>query len=403
MTTPRIPNGPAGPIDGGESLRAPDPLERRLSALTEWRDAEPTLHIEALRLTRSGEGAASDAGRLGVIARMRIRPAVGVPVVAAAALVLFAAAQLWSGTDRGRSDVSPPLGVVETSEEVELREYVDKEFADATGDSAAQDLGTARGRVVGPSAPGATPANPGDRSVIRKASIEIQSNDVRADFARAGLLVNEGLGEFIEASSLTGEGAAVQGSLTLRVTADRLSEVLNHLRELGTVATEKSSGDDVTEQVVDLSARLRNEQRVEAELLGLLESRKGAPLKELLDMREQLAKVRERIEQMTAQQDRLGRSVSLATILVILRPEPPADPGVQENRHEASAWDYFGERMAVAWRAGTRALADSAAGLVRATVGGLVWWAALAGAIAACLRLTREARRRAGREPVPAL
>lgn len=388
MTTPHT-------TPGDETAPVSDPLERRLAALTDWRDAPPTLHEEALKRVRQGDDKAAATRRPGLLARMRTRPAVAVPVVAAATLVLVAAAQFLSGA-RESARRAPPSVEAFASPATASPEVQDRQRFKAFTDKG----------VAPPPADQAVPAETAalaERSVIRKASIEIQSADVRADFSRAAMLVNDGLGEFVESSSLTGEGAAAQGTLTLRVTAERLSDVLNELRTLGEVVSEKSSGDDVTEQAVDLEARLRNEQRVETELLGLLETRKGAPLKEILDMREQVARVRERIEQMTAQHERLGRSVSLATVLVILRPVAPADPAAQEAKHEASTWEYFTQRMAVAWQGGTRSLADSAADIVRALVGGLVWWALLAGVIGACLRMTREARRRASREPSPAL
>lgn len=377
MTTPQTPSSSDG---------APDPLEARVTALTDWRDSDPTIYAEALRRARAKSGV-SARPRSDVLSRVR-RPHMIIPAAVAAMLVLAAAAQWFSGASsshRNASSVAAPA----------LR---DRREADAgPAEQALQEKGlkaTADQAAVNPSLL--------ERSVVRKTSIEIQSTDVRAGFARAGLLVNEALGEFIESSSLTGEGATSQGALTLRVRADRVSDVLNALRELGTVATEKSGGDDVTDQVVDLAARLRNERKVEEELLKLLETRKGAPLKEILDLREQLAKVRERIEQMTAQQEQFGRAVSLATILVILRPQAGAPIDAEQSKHE-SALDYFGRQLALAWHAGTRALADSTAGIVRALVGGLVWWAMLAFAVGHAVRLTRTARRRARGQVAPAL
>ncbi len=378
MTTPSTPHDTApGP--------APDPLERRLAALTDWRDAEPTLHAEALRRERKAADDGAAPSRFGLLGRMRLRPAVGIPVVVAATLVFMVAAQFWTGTgsgvapvDQGISSFAPAAAEVQDAER--------SRYARVPASPAPVDKAPAA------QAP-ASPAADSDRSVIRKATIDIESKDVRADFSRVALLVNEAMGEFIEASSLTGEGAAAQGTLTLRVAADRLSDVLNELRTLGTVASEKASGDDVTEQVVDLSARLRNEQKVEDELLKLLETREGAPLKEILDLREQLARVREHIEQMTAQQERINKSVALATILVILRPAVPPDAEAEHSKHE-SALDYFGRQLDGAWHAGTRALADSAAAFVRAAVGGLVWWVLIGCSITAIVRAMREARRR---------
>ncbi len=379
MTTPRTPDGQLPRADG------PDPLERSLGALTEWRDAEPSLYAQALRQART-VATHAPAARDGAepAGRRRIRPAVAIPVIAAAALVMFAAAEMWSGrVNASRSGHAP------ASPAASPEAFVDADRQDKAVNRApaAEHAGS--------------PGDAGERSVVRKASIEIRSKDVKADFARARMFVNDALGEFIETSALTGEGRQAQATLTLRVTASRLADVLNAVRGLGTVVNEQSTGDDVTTQVVDVDARLRNERRVETEMLALLETRKGAPLKEVLDLREQLARVRERIEQMTAQQERLSRNVTLATVLVVIQPEPAAD--AQESRLDTPMSEYFAARLDASWHAGTRALADSVAAIVRAAVGGLVWWIGLSASFIGVSLAARSARRRGAHEPAPML
>ena len=233
-----------------------------------------------------------------------------------------------------------------------------------------------------PSAPVASP-----RFVISKATLELTTPDVRAAFLKAGLVVNEALGEYVQDSSLTGSGDTAYGSLTLRVTAERLPKVLNDLRDLGVVAAERREGQDVTAQVVDLDARLRNERRVEQELLALFDQRKDAPLKDVLDLRQKIAEVRSGIEQLVGQRDQLGRLVSLATILVIIR----TDAGAAVIPHDG-LWQYFGDSIARSWRWGLRCLSDTLAGALALLVGGLVWWLLLATAL---LMLRRYVKRRA--------
>lgn len=225
------------------------------------------------------------------------------------------------------------------------------------------------------------------RHVVHKATLELTTPDVRAAFLKAGLILNEALGEHIQDSSLTGTGNEATGTLTLRVVASRLSDVCNSLRELGVVVSERREGQDVTGQVVDLDARLKNERRVEQELLALFDQRKDAPLKDVLDLRQKLSEVRSGIEQMVAQREHLGRLVSLATVLVIIRtgekpPEEPKDEGLSH---------YFSESIKHAWRTGTRGLADTVAALVSILIGGLIWWILL---IVALLLLRRYVRGR---------
>ncbi len=225
-----------------------------------------------------------------------------------------------------------------------------------------------------------------DRQVIRKATIELLTNDVHATFLKATQLPSEARSEYLEASSLTGTGDEMQASLTLRVTADRLSEVLNQLRQLGEVRSEDSRGEDVTSQVVDLDARLRNERRIETELLELLDKRDDAPLREILELRNHINRVRQSIERLTAEQQRLGRLVSLASILVIIRAEDAPKP-----EPEPALGKYFSDRVGTSWTSGLRFLSDTIANLLRVLVGGVIWWVLLTVAILAITRHHRQA------------
>lgn len=211
-----------------------------------------------------------------------------------------------------------------------------------------------------------------DRAVVRKATMQLQTPDVRAVYLKATHIVSQARGEFISDSALQGMDDSLQAHLTLRVVADRLDTVLNELRELGEVVSEESGGDDVTDQLVDLQARLRNEQRVEVELLELLQTRESAPLEDILELRRQIGLVRQQIERYEARAANINKLVSLATVLVIIRPAP--EPQEEEDEVKAGAGAYFMENLSAAWNTGLTWLSDSIAILVRAIVGGLVWW-----------------------------
>jgi hypothetical protein len=228
---------------------------------------------------------------------------------------------------------------------------------------------------------------PTPRSVIHKSTIDLHTPDVRAAFAKASHLISTASGEFVENSSLTGDGKTAQANLTLRVAATRLSEVLNQLRELGAVQAERTTGEDVTSQVVDLEARLRNEQRIEKELLELLDKRADAPLKDILELRSSLSTVRQTIEQYIAQRDRLSHLVSLASILVVIRAEPETDPKPEPAQ---SILTYFQNTIAGAWHNGLRSLSDSISWLISLLISGTLWWLILAASLYTILRYRRR-------------
>jgi len=227
-------------------------------------------------------------------------------------------------------------------------------------------------RYVGYAVQGVSETEPaGERQVVRKATIELVATDVRTAFFKASHLVSAAQGEYVQDSSLTGTGTQLQGTLTLRVAVARLSDVLNELRTLGEVRVETNGGEDVTAQVVDVEARLRNERRVEQELLELLDKRSDAPLKEILDLRTSLGNVRQSIEQLIAQREQLSRLVALATVLVVIHPADakPLPP--------AGLAAYFRDTLQRAWRGGLTFLVDTVAGLVAVVIGGLIWWVLL--------------------------
>ena len=229
------------------------------------------------------------------------------------------------------------------------------------------------------------------RRVIRKATIILKSTDVRAAFLKAQLIVRPASGEYVQDSALIGEGEAAQANLTLRIVADRLGDVLNELRQLGQVTSERKEGQDVTAQVVDVEARLRNEERVEVEILELLERRREAPLKDILAMRDKLAEIRREIERLTGQRLQLSKMVSLATVLVIIRASDAPEP------EYGSLAAYFGESIGNAWNAGLFFLSDTLATMLRIIVGGLVFWAILAAVI---LLIGRRRKRNTSTEEV---
>lgn len=112
--------------------------------------------------------------------------------------------------------------------------------------------------------------------------------------------------------------------VTLRVPAPTLDEVLDLLRDMAIrVETESVSGQDVTEEYVDLQARLRNLEAAETELLALLvevrESRGKA--EDILAVHRELTNIRAQIESLKGRKQYLERMTAMATIHIEIRPK----------------------------------------------------------------------------------
>ena len=109
----------------------------------------------------------------------------------------------------------------------------------------------------------------------------------------------------------TGSGRSLTG--TLRVPADQLDAAIGELESLGRVETESQTGQDVTSQYVDLEARLTNSRHTEERLIDLLRNRTGK-LSDVLEVEQEISRVRGEIEQIEAERKTMANQVTFATV-----------------------------------------------------------------------------------------
>ena len=107
--------------------------------------------------------------------------------------------------------------------------------------------------------------------------------------------------------------AAHKLTATLRVPGNQLDAALADLKKLGRIESESQSGQDVTAQYVDLEARLSNSRKSEQRLLELLQQRTGK-LSDVLEVENELSRVREEIERMEGERRLLSKQVQFATV-----------------------------------------------------------------------------------------
>lgn len=111
----------------------------------------------------------------------------------------------------------------------------------------------------------------------------------------------------------TPQGSARTLQASLRIPAAQLAAALAELKALGRVEVETQNGEEVTRQHADLVARLKNSRETEQRLQDVLRTRTGK-VKEVLEVEEEIARVRGEIEQMETAQKTLEHRVDFATI-----------------------------------------------------------------------------------------
>lgn len=117
----------------------------------------------------------------------------------------------------------------------------------------------------------------------------------------------------------TGDGSALRGWVTLRVPAESLDAFVAAAMELGDVKYQSEDTQDVTQQHVDLSARLENLRAEEARLRSFFDAAKN--VQEMLAVEVELNRVRQEIESLDAQVKYLERQAAMATVTIELTEE----------------------------------------------------------------------------------
>jgi hypothetical protein len=132
-------------------------------------------------------------------------------------------------------------------------------------------------------APSAVPVNleaTQNRQVIRQASLELHASDTRKAYAEIVAMV-ESAGGFVAHANVaptSGEDDQPRVSMTLRVPAAQLNATMTAIKDsVDEVVSESQGAEDVTEQYVDLQARLTNLEALEVELRALLEEVRQQP------------------------------------------------------------------------------------------------------------------------------
>jgi hypothetical protein len=151
-----------------------------------------------------------------------------------------------------------------------------------------------------------------DRMLIWKAHMSIQVWSVSNAVSEA-IALAERHGGFVEKKSDRGDESA---SLTVRVPAKSFKAALSSLEALGTVTYRDVEGEDVTEQFIDVEARLKNKIALRDRLKQLLE--KATDVKDILAIETELNRVQADIDSMEGRIKSLKGQVEYATVTLSL-------------------------------------------------------------------------------------
>jgi hypothetical protein len=151
------------------------------------------------------------------------------------------------------------------------------------------------------------------RKLVRTVDLELEVKSPEETAARVQALV-AGLGGYVASAATQRRNDLLEYTLALRVPVERFEEAVKAVRAMGVrVDRESQKVEDVTDQYIDLDARMRTLEATEGELRGLLaESRqRGRKVAEIMEIYRQLVEIRSQIEQIHAQLNSFDKLAAL--------------------------------------------------------------------------------------------
>jgi hypothetical protein len=167
-----------------------------------------------------------------------------------------------------------------------------------------------------------------DRKIIRNADITIEV-DSTSEAQHRVTSIAEARGGFVVTSeskqrqSVDPSQRATDFKLVVRVPEDQFGVALDEIKKLATnVPEEKATGQDVTEEFIDLEARIKTQKALEAQFLGIM--KQAYKVEDALEVQRQIAEVRTEIERLEGRKRFIENRSSLATITVNIQAPKPA-------------------------------------------------------------------------------
>jgi hypothetical protein len=158
-----------------------------------------------------------------------------------------------------------------------------------------------------------------ERMIVRNGDISLIVTDVSQAMEAISQLAG-GYNGYVVSSSVSGEEEGMRGWISIRVPDDSFEQALASIRELAVrVEEESTNSQDVTEEYIDLEARLANAEATEQQYLALLD--KAEDVDDILRIYDYLSRVRQEIEQIKGRMQYLERTSSMSLISAYLRPE----------------------------------------------------------------------------------
>ncbi|HEY9866757.1 MAG TPA: DUF4349 domain-containing protein [Candidatus Obscuribacterales bacterium] len=215
--------------------------------------------------------------------------------------------------------------------------------------SAPAPLGATEGLEMANSAPEQTTPEPKKQSqLIKRAQLTLIVQSIHQTTESITEIIKKQQGDILkfEAQKSPDNSQRQTAYLEFRVPQQRLETTLNALAKLGTVENQMITAEDVSDQLVDVQARLRNLRKSEEMILKIME--RSGSVGDVLKAANELSTIRESIERIDAQLRNLQNQVAYSTINLRIESlvsvsQAPENLGLRVQETWGKATDTMGE------------------------------------------------------------
>jgi hypothetical protein len=160
-----------------------------------------------------------------------------------------------------------------------------------------------------------------ERKIIRNAELQLEANAPEESQARITQVAESKGGFVVESTQSSSDAKNTKRdtvTMTVRVPAAKFNESLDEIRKASNrVIVETVKGQDVTEEFIDIEARLKAQKALEEQFLEIM--KRGNTVQDALNVQRELATVRGEIEKVEGRRRFLESQASLSTIKITLR------------------------------------------------------------------------------------
>lgn len=157
-----------------------------------------------------------------------------------------------------------------------------------------------------------------DRKVIRNADLTLEAESPEESQQKITAIA-ESRGGFVVESTQRSSSTDVSSrdivTMSLRIPSEKFNESLEEIRKTSSrIVQETVSGQDVTEEFIDLEARIKTKKALEQQYLDIM--KRASSIDETMDIQARIANVRTEIEQIEGRARFLENQSSLSNIRV---------------------------------------------------------------------------------------